>query len=167
MRRRCCRNSHLVCGLTRYVVFGEVALTRRSKPSLSEREVADRSTVRATPQPLRFPKLPSQLLFTQTLPLTTCWTSSFGTTRQSFHSSSITVPANGHCKVAVCVPVAAPVTPLSAMALQFTRPPPWAECSLQVTQGSPLPKMGDTAGRMLPICYLPSLAAHRLGLRLN
>nr|GFD60159.1 hypothetical protein [Tanacetum cinerariifolium] len=36
----------------------------------------------------------------------------------------------GHCKVAVCVPVAAPVTQLSAMALQFTRPPPWAECSL-------------------------------------
>lgn len=30
----------------------------------------------------------------------------------------------GHCKVAVCVPVAAPVTQLSAMALQFTRPIP-------------------------------------------
>ncbi len=72
-----------------------------------------------------------------------------------------------YCKVAVCVPVAPPVTRLSAMALQFTRPPPWTECSLRVAQGSPLPKMGDTVGRMLPICYLPSLAARRLGLRLN
>lgn len=91
-----------------------------------------------------------------------------------FRGNQMTLPEKhhdracyGYCKVAVCVPVAAPVTQLSAMALQFTRPPPWAECSLRVAQGSPLPKMGDTVGRMLPICYLPSLAAHRLGLRLN
>ena len=73
----------------------------------------------------------------------------------------------GYCKVAVCVPVAAPVTRLSAMALQFTRLPLWIECSLRVAQGSPLLEMGDTVGRMLPIHYLHSLAAHCLGLRLN
>lgn len=54
MRRRRCKSSHLgelalVCSLTQCVVFGEVALTRRSKPTVSERQGADHPTVRARP----------------------------------------------------------------------------------------------------------------------
>lgn len=72
-----------------------------------------------------------------------------------------------YCKVAVCVPVASSVTRFSAMALQFTRPSPWQSMlPLRCTRFNP-PKMGDTGGRMLPIRYLPSLAAHHLGMRLN
>lgn len=147
-------------------MFGEVALTRRSKPILSERKalIAQRSAHRSTH--LSRASIPTSLL--------TIDTSIDCVLAVKFRSNRMILPQKhhiracyGHCKVAACVPVAALVIRLFAMALQFTRPPPWAEGSLRVVQGSPLPNLSDTVGRMLPICYLPSLAALRLGLRLN